>query len=709
MRSARPSLVALGFATAVSQAVLLREAMAAVAGSELAWGAVLAVWLAGMAAGARIGASHGGARLGAAAPSLVLVAALGGAVLLRAAPVLAGVSPGEPLLAPAAAWLWIAAVLPAATAGGLGFPLLAGAGYGNGSAGSAYALEGTGALAGGLVFSFALAPLGAAASLLLALAVTAAAAGWRRGPAAALALAVLPAVLAFPARTWLESAGWRWSRHDAPLADWRETRQQRLELGGGEPATLFADGRLLASYPEPYLTGPRAHLLMLLHPDPRRVLAVGALADGSVTAILRHPVERLDLVEDDPALLRLVPRWFGPEVAAALQDPRVHAHRTDPVRVVSGGGPWDLVLLLDGDPTTLRQHRTRSRDFLAACRRHMAPGGVLALATGVGDTYLEGAGGRLLAVEAATLGAAFPRIAALPGERVTLVAGLPPFGLATDPETLAGRWRELSIADPVMSPDLVRVLADPERAAALDAALSETAAPVSTVRRPVAVLAAAAAIEGRGRPGLAVLLGRLLRAPPWLPVAAALAAAASPAVLSRTGVRMGNAVAATVGFTSMAWWLLLLATWQATVGSVYAEIGALTAAFMAGLVGGATLARRRHDAVRDLPVLLGLGVLLSLLVAAGTPLTFPRLTVPALLVAGGLLTGAAFPGAAALCGSDIRRGAGRAFAADEAGAACAALAVGLLVLPWAGLAATALATAVLGAGAAAALLLRRRS
>jgi len=525
MRFRPPSLVALGFATAVSQAVLLREAMAAVAGSELAWGAVLAVWLGGMAVGARLGAASGAERLGTAMPSVVLLAALVGAVLLRAGPLLVGVSPGEPLLAPSAAWLWIAAVLPAAVAGGLGFPLLAGTGATQDRAGSAYALEGGGGLVGGLVFSVVLAPLGAAAALLLALAVTAAAALWTRRPIAAILLALAPAVLAMPARTWLEHAGWRWSGHDLPLADWCETRQQRLELAGGQPASLFADGRLVATYPEPYLRGPRTHLLMLLHPEPRRVLAVGAVADGTVATILRHPVQRLDLVEDDPALLRLLPHWYGGEMAAALADTRVRLHGTDPVRVVSGGGPWDLVLLLDGDPITLRQHRTRSREFLESCRRHLAPGGVLALSTGIGDTYLGGAGGRLLAVESATLRAVFPGVVALPGERVTLVSAVPPSGLATDAETLAERWRERGLADPVMSAELVRVLADPERARALDAFLAGATAPVSTVRRPVAVLAAAAAVEGRGRPGLAVVLGRLQRTPPWLPAAAALAAA----------------------------------------------------------------------------------------------------------------------------------------------------------------------------------------
>ena len=43
----RSALVLLGSATAVAQVVLLREAMAALTGSELAWGAILGLWLVG--------------------------------------------------------------------------------------------------------------------------------------------------------------------------------------------------------------------------------------------------------------------------------------------------------------------------------------------------------------------------------------------------------------------------------------------------------------------------------------------------------------------------------------------------------------------------------------------------------------------------------------------------------------------------------------
>ena len=50
----KTTLFLLGVATIVAQALLLREAMAAMGGSEIAWGTVMALWLLGMGLGTRI-------------------------------------------------------------------------------------------------------------------------------------------------------------------------------------------------------------------------------------------------------------------------------------------------------------------------------------------------------------------------------------------------------------------------------------------------------------------------------------------------------------------------------------------------------------------------------------------------------------------------------------------------------------------------------
>ena len=701
------ALLTLGFAAAVSQAALLREAMAALGGSELAWGAVLGMWLLGMGIGAGLGA-HRRSPLGGGASLTMLGLALVGVLLLRAAPAILGVTAGETLGTLQAAWLWPAAVLPAALAGGLGFAGLAAPT----SAARAYGLESAGALLGGLLFTFVLAPAGSAAALVIAVGGAAAVLLLgRHARVAAAAVLVAGVVAALAASDTLARRGWRWGGRPGEVAAWRETRQQRLELAAGGPAALYGDGVLLGTFPDSYGALPRAHLLMLLHERPARVLAVGAAASGALPALLAHPVTGITLVEDDSALLDVLPAWYGPLMAAALSDRRVAAHATEPIRAVAGGGPWDLVLLLDPDPTSVRHARTRTVEFFRACAAALAPGGIVVVRVGSGDTYLGGGAGRLLATVAGSLRAVFPRVDAVPGEEVLLVAAMGEGSVSLDAAVLAGRWRDRGLVDPVFTPELLPVLLDSGRAAALNEALAAAPAIESRRARPIAMLDAVALREAKGAPSV-------LQAAAWwerhgrVALASAGAAVAALIVLSGSHLRWAGVTSgAAVGFVSMGWWLMLLVAWQATLGSVYAELGALSAAFMAGTVGGCALARGSdRGAARLLPVALLGGVVVSLLLALEVPLRWPRATCVPLLLLAGACTGLAFPGVARLAGGrDVAAGAGRGFAADEAGSAAGAFVVGLAALPVVGMRATALGLAAIGAAAAVAAAMAERA
>jgi predicted membrane-bound spermidine synthase len=697
--------------TAVAQAVLLREAMAALGGSELTWGAVLALWLGGMGAGAWLGTHRGTWPRAALAPAAVALVAAVGVVLMRAAPVLAGATAGEAATTWRGVWVWAVAVAVPAAVGGWCFPVAAEALSTGGGAAVAYGLESTGAMVGGVLFTFVL----AAGGSLTAVGVACAAAlgawlltrGW-------LWAAALPLALVIPAARPLERAlavdGWRWSGRAGELAAWRETREQRLELATGPPAALYADGRLVASIPDPYRAPAMAHLALLVCPNPVRVLLVGGVVDGTVPAMLREPGVRVTVAEEDPGLARVLPVWAGGRTAAAFANPRVTLVTSDPLRVVRSAGPWDEIVLFDGDPTTLRRNRTRTAEFFRACAHALAAQGVLVVRVGVSDTYLGGAGGRLLAITASTLHQAFPKVVALPGEEVVLVAGQDAAWLTGDPAVLQARWRARGAADPEFAPEMIPLLVDPGRARSLDAFLRAHPTAVNRARHPRAVLLAAALHEARGSPPL-LAAARAVEAASISPLVVCLAVVL--VFLLARGTRRANLgvdAAAVVGFSSMTWWLLLLAVWQATMGSVYAEVGALSATFMAGVLAGVTGARRL-SLLRStsLARTLVVGSCLSLLMATGVPLAWPRTTVVPLLLLAGVLTGAAFPAVAGLAArGNVRRGAGMGFGADEAGAGAAALAVGLFVLPWAGLAAVAVGIACLQLGTAAAVVLAAR-
>ena len=689
----RTTLFLLGVATVVAQALLLREAMAAMGGSELAWGTVMALWLFGMGLGSRVGSAKGSERLARILPVLVLAIAGLGVVLFRGAPALVGATSGETLTTASAVWLWIMAVSPTAFAGGLAFPILAER-LGTSGGGKAYAIEATGMLAGGTLLSVILMGFGTTVALCFTLALVTAATMWRQSWKIAFIAMVAGILLAPLAADSLAQAGWVWSGNPGELHDWRETRFQQLEVGDGPPTAIFADGRLVASYPDPYETLPRAHLTMLLHPEPSLVFAVGCVADGSVEAMARHPVKRLVVVEEDPVLLSNLPNWYGVDVAKALQKPHVRPVTSDPLRAISSSGPWDLVILRDGNPTTLRRNRTRTLEFLHSCRTHMKPDGILVMRVGVSDTYLGGAAGQLVATLAATLREVFPQLTALPGGEILLIAGGPDARLDLDFDRLGERLRSRGLESSELIPEMIPLFLDPERAITLRAWL-DGAARVNTISHPRAVMLAGGLHEARSRPAVLSLVLELEQIGSW-PLAIALAVAIL--CLLAMSLRRRPPVlttAAAVGFCSMSWWLLLIATWQATRGSVYSEIGVLTALFMAGLAGGAGLACRWSQPARRLPLALAAGAVLSLLIAGGVAIHFPRAAVPALLIASGGLTGMAFPGLTALSGLESRRGAGIAFAADEVGAAAGALVVGIIAVPWAGLTATAWGLAAL--------------
>jgi spermidine synthase len=695
----RLALIVLGIATGISQALLLREAMAAMGGSELAWGTVMSLWLLGMAVGSRIGVRAGGGALGRAlAPATLLLTGIG-VLLFRAAPALTGVAGGETVTSWQAVWLWAAAVVPPALVGGLAFPILAGR-LGSAGAGRGYGLEAAGALLGGVALSLVLAPLGTAAALCLTGAAVVLLGPWPRARSVSIVLAAALAAAAAVSGDLLAAAGWRWAGRPGELGDWAETRQQRLEVSAGAPTTLYADGRLAATFPDPFTTVPAAHLLMLLHPRPERVLAVGCLADGAISTMARHPAREILVVENDPQLPPRLREWYGPPLAGVLADPRVRVLATDPVRALNRPGSWDLIVLRDGSPITVRHNRTRTVEFFERCRARLADDGALVVRLEVPDTYLGGSAGRLLQVMASSLREVFPKVLAVPGESILLVAGGTSMDATVDPTELERRWRERGIEDELFAPEMLELLVDPRRAADLARVVAAASAPVNTMEHPRAVLLAAGLQEARGRPSL-LGVSRALEDRPATPLGIALLAVMSAVlVLAIRRRQSATATAAVVGACSMGWWLLLIAAWQSTLGSVYAEVGALNAAFMAGLAVGSLAAARWPRPASRLPLMLLAGCLLSALLAFGAAFHLPGLTVPILMVAGGVVTGAAFAGVAELAGrGDTRRGAGVAFAADEAGAAIAALVVGILALPWAGMTATAIGLALLALAA----------
>lgn len=718
---------AAGLLATSAQALLLRELLVDAAGDETTIGVGLCAWLGGIALGAALArrrpeaTAPRDAGFGLAALALLpLVAVLAGRWLRAALSPAAGELPGLGLVLVLA----LATIAPSGAAVGWAFTSLAGAAARLWGAAEAlarvYVVESLGSLAGGLLVTLLAGRTSSLRLVALTAAVGAALALGSPGRGVvsarrALALATLAAAVVAAGAGRLDTASER-VRFAAiapglPLLAVIDTPYQHLALGGDAVRHLYASGQYVGSFPDPYAAESLGQLAALLVPRPGRVLLVGGGERGLVPVLLRHPVAALTLVEPDAAAWAFREAWLPPVERATLGDARVRVVAADPRRFVrETTGPFDLVLLLAGEPTTLLGARLCTSEFYRALAGRLSPEGALVVPLRTAPAVLTGETAALVGTLVRTLREALPVVRVTPGPEALVVAGWSREVVSLDPAVLARRWAGRQLRSASFDPALLEPLLAAGSVAAQEQAIAAFAARAgrSTDDRPVSLLHALA----RRQQAITGPWGALLARAAALPPAglAALVFAPSLVVLlrlrrereaARRAALAASHAVAVVGAASLGWSLLLLFSFQAQVGALYGLVGGLLAVFMLGLALGAILAARRLGRALAVALAFAGALALALLaiarLSAASPL-WALLAHAALLLVAGAVTGGVFPPAVALrlaAGDRPAEAAGRLETADHLGAALAALAGALVFVPLLGLVRSALLLAAL--------------
>jgi len=118
-----------------------------------------------------------------------------------------------------------------------------------------------------------------------------------------------------------------------------------------------------------------AHLPMLLHPHPRRVVVVGVGAGLTPSRFLMHGPERLDCVDIEPAVFDIIGPYFG---GAWMADPRVRLVAADGRGfLMHSSGTWDVVSLEVGQLFRPGVAAFYTEEFYRRVRDRLAPGGLV--------------------------------------------------------------------------------------------------------------------------------------------------------------------------------------------------------------------------------------------------------------------------------------------------------------------------------------------
>jgi spermidine synthase len=120
----------------------------------------------------------------------------------------------------------------------------------------------------------------------------------------------------------------------------------------------------------------QAHLALLIHPKPDKVLQIGFGSGGTAWAISRHPVKQIDCVEITAAVIKANDQ-FPESNHGVLRDKRVHV-RIDDARsyLVKTDETYDAILSDSIHPRLAGNGGLYCVDYFRLCRQHLNPGGI---------------------------------------------------------------------------------------------------------------------------------------------------------------------------------------------------------------------------------------------------------------------------------------------------------------------------------------------
>ena len=510
----------------------------------------------------------------------------------------------------------------------------------------------------------------------------------------------------------------------------------------GASRSLFENGLIVMTVPDPSAAEEAVHFALLEHPDPRRLLLIGGGVNGSVAEALTHPsLERVDYVELDPMIFDIAARYFPAAWEKIQRDSRVRVHAMDGRRFLkTTTDVFDVIIVNLPDPHTAQLNRFYTEEFYREAAAKLRPGGIVSFQVTSSENYINQELADFLRCLERTLRQVFPEVTAIPGETVHFFAAAKPGTLTTDPQELVRRLRARRLHTQYVREYFLPFRMSPDRMQDLQVQIEPLpSTPVNRDFAPVAYYfdvvlwsvpfrhTSAHWIEALAGMSFKRLLAGTVLALAGLVPLLWMWPARQPDKKAARARRSAAFAVAVVGFTELGLEIMLLLGFQALYGYVYHELTILVALFMVGVALGGWWELRsapgpgRASMRRDLRLLAGLQIILAasplllygLLIqlgrvsSAGGQRAASDLLFPALALVAGLLGGFQFllasrayfaephlpresagPSAArpynnaySAGTNEAGRSAGVLYALDLAGACAGALALSILLIP----------------------------
>ena len=480
----------------------------------------------------------------------------------------------------------------------------------------AYILESFGSVVGGLLFSFFFTILFSTLQIVFLIVVIAlGVVFWIMSSdkkwIALLSLAglvIVFVVLLQPIRSLeLKINAYQWSFINNKLTFVRsiDTKYQNLSLLRLENQhTVYADGRPAYNIPNVYDAELFTHLIMIHCFDAKRVLVLGGGFNGVLREVLKYPVQDVEYVEIDPALLPFVESFVNTQDRQALHDSRVHIVYMDGRELLHRKiSSFDVILMNVGEPSTASLNRFYTVEFFQQCYQSLNDKGIFAFSFPSSTEYLADELKDLNASIYQTFRRVFTNTLIVPGTLAVIIGTTSTASLISQPDSLAKRYVTAGISAEYFSKYMFEELMPPDRIKFITNTL-ETAKNVriNTDNNPVTYYFDLL-LWNRFLQGDNQFFSFITRF--WIFVAGGVGSGLMLLLIfsqqrqkQKQKQTILFVIIAICGMSGMALNLLFLLNFQETFGSIYEMVGAMIAANMLGLALGTLVAlwlSRKYD------------------------------------------------------------------------------------------------------------------
>jgi spermidine synthase len=377
----------------------------------------------------------------------------------------------------------------------------------------------------------------------------------------------------------------------------------------GEQYTFFADG-------VPSVTTPVSdtasledfvHFPMLFHEKPDSVLILNGGAGGMIREILKYPVKRVDYVELDPVLLKLIHKYPTPLTESELVDKRVEIHYTDArLFLQKTEKRFDVIFIGLSSPQSLETNRLFSSEFFSITKKKMNPNGILVFTLPGSHTYISPELGDLNGCMLNTVGNVYRYSRVIPGDVNLFLASDSDSLEKLTSDEISKRFEERKIQTRLITRNYLVYRLNDRWLKWFSHSMEGRKMAINSDFHPMAVFFNLSYWNSLFSPYLMAVFKWFERSSLELSVAMIILVTVILGAIfmkwRRLSIHGVTYSILTTGLTGMIFNLAVIFSFQTVFGFVYHQIGFLIAIFMLGIASGSVLITKRSGQIKNAPL-----------------------------------------------------------------------------------------------------------